>query len=316
MSAVDRGHDARELESRYRQALARFESEHGQVVDSYWCTSQASGVALTVRPARGFLRSLRKPTVCFHRATDWATAARSDLAAEMHDLDELAVKGVEVLRGKTQRICLGLVMKNAAHLLGLVESRSARRSPAATADAVAHLRSELVAARRYYATAANGDAQIVYAGGMLLGIAVIGGIGAILGSGVGIPHIDDGEFFGCLVAGAVGAVVSVMSRISSGRFTLHYDVGRGDLTFLGLIRPLLGAIFGLALYFAVVSGILDVFAINKDEGTKRLYFLLVVAFLAGFSERWAKDVLTSAERTIVPAAPQGQAARQEADPPD
>jgi hypothetical protein len=196
----------------------------------------------------------------------------------------------EVLRGKTQRIGLQLVMAAAAHLLSLVDERT-RHERNERKTVLKRSLAEVDAVRRYYQSAANGDAQIVYSFGMLAGVAVLVVTSLFIGGVLNVAGIDDAEFFGCMTAGALGAVVSVMARISAGRLTLHYDIGRGDLVFLGAIRPLLGAIFGLAMYFAVISGILELFAIAGDEGTKRLYFLLVIAFLAGFSERWAKDVL-------------------------
>jgi hypothetical protein len=195
-----------------------------------------------------------------------------------------------VLRGKTQRIGLQLVMAAAAHLLSLVDERS-RHDRSERKAVLKRSLAEVDAVRRYYHSAANGDAQIVYSFGMLAGVAVLVVTSLFIGGVLNVAGIDDAEFFGCMTAGALGAVVSVMARISAGRLNLHYDVGRGDLVFLGAIRPLLGAIFGLAMYFAVISGILDLFAIESDQGTKRLYFLLVISFLAGFSERWAKDVL-------------------------
>jgi hypothetical protein len=40
-----------------------------------------------------------------------------------------------------------------------------------------------------------------------------------------------------------------------------------------------------------VSGLLNLFSVPADDDTKQFYFFLVIAFLAGFSERWARDVL-------------------------
>jgi hypothetical protein len=96
---------------------------------------------------------------------------------------------------------------------------------------------------------------------------------------------------GCLVAGAVGAVVSVIARVNSGSFALDVDVSRGYTLFLGSLRPWIGSIFGLVIYFAVTSKFVQIFQVPKDE-TEAFYFLCVLAFAAGFSERWAQDTLT------------------------
>lgn len=188
-------------------------------------------------------------------------------------------------------------MSSAGHLLSLVEGKAGSN----TREGLRLQRRALAEARRYYREAAGGQAQMVYSLGMVVGAGGLALMAGLVGGTLGIPEIDDREFFGCLTAGAVGAVVSVMSRISTGRFSLDFEVGRSYLVFLGILRPLLGAIFGLALYFAVISGILDLFAVSPD-GTARFYFLLVIAFLAGFSERWAQDMLVGTRRGARPAA--------------
>jgi hypothetical protein len=101
-----------------------------------------------------------------------------------------------------------------------------------------------------------------------------------------------------LMAGALGAVVSVIQRINAGTFTLDYDVGRPYALFLGGLRPLIGGAFALVISFAFNGGLLHLpLAASETDGHRRLA-LLVLSFLAGFSERWAQDTLAAA----VPAA--------------
>ena len=95
-----------------------------------------------------------------------------------------------------------------------------------------------------------------------------------------------------LVAGALGAVVSVIQRINQGKFTLEYDTGRLYAMFLGGLRPLIGGAFALVLSFAFTGGLLSLPSRSTDAHRKLA--LLVVAFLAGFSERWAQDTLAAA----------------------
>ena len=59
-----------------------------------------------------------------------------------------------------------------------------------------------------------------------------------------------------LVAGALGAVVSVIQRINSGKFELEYDVGGPYTFFLGGLRPLIGGVFAMAITFAFSGGLL------------------------------------------------------------
>jgi hypothetical protein len=250
----------------------------------------ASAVALTEKRRTGVASWFLRPKITFHRASDWATKDHPEVAAQLHRCDEIAIRAMQVLSGLRRRICLHLVMTSAAHLLSFVDARAAHES---AEDVVKQEKDALDATHAYYCGAANGQAQIVYFVGMAA-IAAALGIFALFGSWwiplAGIT--DEREFYGCIAAGAFGAVVSVVQRINSGHFDLTYDVGRPYLAFLGGLRPLLGAGFGLILYFAVTSGLVDVFSI-PDEGTERLFMFLVLAFLAGFSERWAQDTLTS-----------------------
>ena len=50
--------------------------------------------------------------------------------------------------------------------------------------------------------------------------------------------------------------MSVLIRLSGGRFHVDHEVGRGYVTNLGFARPLIGAIFALLLYFAFQGGLL------------------------------------------------------------
>lgn len=278
---------AGDAEERYREFEEAFEKEHGRIRTSYWCTSVPSAVALTEKPGR---KKRQGSCLSFHRVSDWATKEEPQIAAALHECDELAVKATEVLRGKTLRICMELVMASAAHLLSLVDAPSGHEAKSKKEQALKLERHALDRVRAYYHSAANGQAQLYYFLGLMLGALVIGVLAFLLGRNADLPWLNNREFFGCLTAGALGAVVSVMSRIGSGQFRLEYEVGRKFPIFLGILRPAVGGLFGVALYFAVTSSLLDLFKLPTDP-KDRLYFLLVIAFVAGFSERWARDAL-------------------------
>jgi hypothetical protein len=279
------------LNGEYHDALARFEDEHGEMINAYWCADVESAVALTAgKPNTGWLRRLLSVSPKFHRVSDWATKNEPDIARALHDCDELAVRASEVLRGRSRRITIQLVMTSACHLLSLVDAR-AENPPQAHKMAVAHELRTLAGLRRDYRDAANGDAQLVYFAGMAVGIALLAWTYILANSLLDAEGIEERTITGCLVAGAVGAVVSVIARINSGTFALDFDVARGYTLFLGSLRPVIGSIFGLLAYFMLTSGFVDVFSLPEDE-LQRFYFLSVIGFAAGFSERWAQDTLT------------------------
>jgi hypothetical protein len=271
----------------YRETLERFQGRHGEIVESYWCSHVESAVALTERKRRKRAFRWASSDLTFHRASDWATRSYPDIAAELHRCDELAVRAKSVLSGVRQRICLQLVMTSAAHLLSLVDARTTHADENSTSKALVRERELLDNTSAYYSEAANGQAQIIYFAGM----AAIAAIVSIV-CGIWLA-VDWDRPMAAIIAGSIGAVVSVIQRINAGHFDLQYDVGRPYAFFLGGLRPLIGAAFALAISFAFGSGILQL-PLSANDPEKIRMALLVIAFLAGFSERWAQDTLATA----------------------
>jgi hypothetical protein len=289
--AVADGHVAPEAEQRYRRALARFEAQHGQIVNSYWCSEVESAVALTAQRVGPFPR-LRSPKFSFHRLTDWVTKDEPDIAGKLHRLDELAVRASSVLTGLRRQICMQLVLASSGHLLSLVDARARHDDPVMTAKALVDEEERLDHIDEYFDSAANGQAQIMYFAGMAGLAGAIGSVAAGLWLAVG----QRGLFAG-LIAGSLGALISVLQRIDDRSFVLEHDVGRKYVVFLGGLRPLLGAAFGLAVYLAFKSQLISL-KLPGDPGVKgadaRFYALVVLSFVAGFNERWAQDTLAAA----------------------
>jgi len=280
-----------QLRDDYHDALARFEDEHGHLISAYWCADVESAVALTAgKPNTGWLRRVLSVSPKFHRVSDWATKDEPDIARALHHCDEIAIRAAEVLRGRSRRICIQLVMTSACHLLSLIDARGENPPQAHKAAVAIELRG-LADVRRGYREASNGDAQLVYFAGMALGIAALVVLYLLAGSVLQKDGVHASTIIGCLVSGAVGAVVSVIARVNTGSFALDSDVARGYTLFLGSLRPWIGSIFGLLIYFAVTSKFIQIFQVPKDE-TDAFYFMCVLAFAAGFSERWAQDTLT------------------------
>lgn len=95
----------------------------------------------------------------------------------------------------------------------------------------------------------------------------------------------------CLAAGAIGAIVSVMTRVNRGQ-GVEIDIRQGAAVRVvaGGFRPIIGSVFGAAL-FVLISGGLIPLAIPEGGPLNGIYFFGGLAFLGGFSERWAQDVI-------------------------
>jgi hypothetical protein len=272
-------------EAAYDSVLGAFEAHSGRIVHAYWCSEIESAVALTEKTR---LRGLRSPVFGFHRESDWATKTAPEVASELHRCDELAVRANAVLTGVRQRICLELVVACAAHLLSLVDTRAGVGDDAKTAAAVEHEHTEIKKVREYYCEAANGQAQLIYFGGIATVLVALAAICTLWLSLTWATPIA------ALIAGAIGAVVSVVQRINSGSFELDYDVGGPYIFFLGGLRPLIGGAFAVAISLAFDGGLLHAPVAASESADHRRLALLVISFLAGFSERFAQDTLTAA----------------------
>ena len=107
------------------------------------------------------------------------------------------------------------------------------------------------------------------------------------------PLLDEAATVSVL-GGAAGAVVSVMNRMTGGHLKVRPEAGRKTIRALGFMRPVIGATFGAVVYLFLDGGIVQVLA--PPSGGENLAFYAALGFLAGFSERFAQDVIAQATR--------------------
>lgn len=93
-----------------------------------------------------------------------------------------------------------------------------------------------------------------------------------------------------IIAGALGSIVSIMVRIQE--FNLIKDVDKSIFFFTGFFKPAIGASFALFVYALFKANLIS---LSIDSG---LYFFMVLSFISGFSERFAKDIATTTEQKI------------------
>jgi hypothetical protein len=317
-----------EAQAEYEAILERFQAKEGRIAVAYWSTRNASALAMTI----GKRRRERNPfadtetEVRLHRVTDWVTKERSEIADLLHECDLLAIRVGEVLRGASERITMRWIYEVQQHLLGFFERmdevapaaasngsfwsraqtwRVQRRSYAAMQREEQKLvetqREELMKVEEYYLRIASKTGRIVYVSGMLFGAVATVLLAALVAAALAYWYprgwtAEVQNLLLCTGAGAVGALTSVLSRMSSGAgtFTVDVEVGRPLLRRLGLYKPLVGSVFGVALYFLLASGLL----MTEAPKGEVMYFYGIVAFFAGFSERFTGVIFGGAQRLI------------------
>jgi hypothetical protein len=302
-----KAHAADDAGQEFHQKLARFEREEGRLMAVYWSTRNASAVALTI----GHPRSQRNPIidtevdVRLHRVTDWVTKEAEPIAELLHECDVLGIRVREVLRGTSARIAMQWLYSVQEHALGFIE-RADRRDAEDEHKFVTAQRAELARVEKYYLRSGAKAGRIVYTSGMLAAATAIvvtcAVVAIVLGTASRVWGSTVEFLILCTGAGAVGALVSVLSRMSTGdeRFSVDFEVGRPLLRRLGLYKPFVGSVFGVATYFLLAGGLLPT---TTAASGKRMFFYGIIGFLAGFSERFTGVIFGNAERLVGGDAP-------------
>jgi hypothetical protein len=289
-----------ELGKAYHTRLEKFCAREGPITESYWCVRKPSAIVLTEKPPTRPPRFLRGQEVRIHRLNNWLMPRSAEpLVGLLHECDELAIRASEILRESPRRMALRSIYAIESDVLAFLERTRGQPKQAEVEEFAAEAKQTLAAAEARYRDAADKVARMVYVSGMIAGFILLAPLAALGGLliwpfGVLDLHAPGTQaFFACIAAGGLGAVVSVLSRMASPRkFDIDPEVGRKALVFLGIFRPFVGAVFGLALFFLLQSSLLGVSSDNKFAT------YVVAAFLGGFSERFVKVMLHGAEGSL------------------
>ena len=205
--------------------------------------------------------------------------------------------------------CLSLLFEVLASALRASDAGHGR----VAADRITALRRQLKAARQVGIDAARRRAQFWYTGGVVIGVGLVVLIG--LGVDWAIPKLTVNILTGassrqvpelfeaCMNAGGAGALLSVMMRMSSRTLRIDTTASRRLLFIVGGMRPLIGAISGVAAFALYQAKFLPVPIVQPALGSTEQFFLVgTLAFLAGFSERLAQDAFVRTGKQALAAS--------------
>ena len=189
-----------------------------------------------------------------HRVMGSLAAGRSEYSPLLLRIARQSVRANSLLRGMTQRMATANLFALSRDIMASLDSEgddAATGLQAYTRDLRLHrgLRrrgGQARGARRLPQGPAAGRAGARGAAPAL----------AYVLSSVSVPDVDSTLFVGCLVAGSLGAVMSVLIRLSGDSLDVDHQFGREYLTSLAALRPLIGAVFAVLLYFAFKGNLL------------------------------------------------------------
>lgn len=308
--------------------LSAFGEPRGGIITAYFCKHVRIAAALTdIQTAAQLGESppvagqAKEPTRAGRRLDRWRAARSERIAASSSAIHvecamgdptdakareilfsclDIHYRAIEFLQPKPRKVCMRMIMGVVTSLLGSLDERKASGGPAVSPDPdeIACMNGVLDHARRYYERSAHRQAQIEYFLGMALGIALLGGFFASIAVIWGVQFGTEPLLYTSIAAG-LGAFVSVLARMTRGQLVLTYESGKTIMRLLGAIRPLLGALFGAAVYVLLAGGMLTITPTNGNEA----YYYLGIAFLAGFSERFAQDMIAKTPGADAPPRP-------------
>ncbi len=145
-------------------------------------------------------------------------------------------------------------------------------------------------AERVFAQHLSTQNRIRYLIGMTIGIGALTGIAGIVTTFTTkvIQPFPSSVLILLLVFAGMGSVTSVVTRLAS--IDLRQETSRTLLLVSGATRPIVASFFAIVVALILDTGIVTLHFGNVDA-EKQSSTLLVVAFLCGFSERFAVDIL-------------------------
>ena len=306
----------------------KYKEHWGTVVNSHFCTS--------VPAACVYLRNNREEGFGAEHQLELAFPPRSGAPGWVSELlmkcNGLQVEIRQTSVGRNARLCSELVFLLVTQLLKVLDQYAAELSdspasgrlsggqpvasgtfgpPLATGSSTVESAEQILFQRQFadirdfFIRSNQRTAQLLYFTGMVACWLALLGVVALTAAGVrtfGILDALDLDAFQLaltmtgLLIGGLGGIVSVMQRMTAGKLSLDYRVDRQTMILLGVIRPLIGAVFAVLLFALFMASLIPMANMPPmNEPSRLIYTYGAIAFFAGFSERWAQDMIAAGQ---------------------
>jgi hypothetical protein len=267
------------LRKAYPDMYEQFERKNGRILRWYSARKVFAAAALTEQD---------DISVTLGRDLPSGSAEHVDL---LRRCQEVAYTAWHRLTRFDRRQCQNMIFSVIEEALRQLDSSGRVRS----GQSMRQLVKRLDEAEEFMLRCATRRAQGKYLKGMLGGTlataALMGVVALLLVKGDDLTRLA-GQLLLVATAGAVGAVVSVLWRMTSGSFrmnlpTLSHEMKGTDVRLVAGLRPVIGLVFALATVTLVMGAVIPV---DKQTGAEQTALFAGLGFLAGFSERLAQDM--------------------------
>lgn len=290
--------------------LEAYEKRHGAICRSFFAQHAFAAAAITEDDQLDIV---------------WSRQESAQSPAEVRLLsrcDELSYAAYHRLHQYDRRHCQQMIFSVVLELLRRIDRQSREPASELRPDQLKELECRLDEAEDFMLRSATRRAQSHYLKGMLEGtgavLAAVGLLGWLFWE-LGLAGGENADAVLALSAGALGALISVLMRMTGGHSTMNLPVldsemQKTDLRLVAAARPVIGAVSGVIAYALVRSSLVPIEPPGSEDPT---FLWMSIAFLAGFSERLAQDMFARSGRglqgpageepTSGPAAGLGQA---------
>ena len=267
------------LRRSFPDMFERFERSSGRIVSWYMATEVFAAAALTDKDGI---------SVSLGRELPPGSAELVDL---IRRCQQVAYSAWHRLNRFDRRQCQTMIFQVIEEALRQIDTDGAVRSE----DCLGPLKDRLDQAEEFMLRCATRRAQSKYLKGMLLGTLAIGAaislVTTVLALTGDLTRLG-GQLLLVASAGTVGAVVSVLWRMTSGSFrmnlpTLDHEMKGTDLRLMAALRPVIGLVFALGTIVLVLG---EIIPLDQQQGVSQSALFAGIGFLAGFSERLAQDM--------------------------
>jgi hypothetical protein len=332
---IDAYHGCRTTGSRknFARLLEKYQGADREIVDQYFAKHIHAGVLHICRRTR--FQKRKDFEIRMKYPGEKVAVVQPEFEAALWRARAMEQQTALVVAGRPRRVLLEMLFSVIVYLLGVLDSLESLPADATQGrreteepsrvhrieQALQTAQCELTRLQMFADQASVRSALRHYVVGVFIGGVAVFALSWTASSIQMFEETPTQDLVRAIAAGGLGAIISVMIRISHGQ-RLDVDPTQGDsMTCLaGSFRPVVGGALGVALYVLLKADLIPLQIPTGPDSAS--YFFTAIAFLAGFSERWAQDTIvrstplpTSASsspipstRTPLPSAPTDGAA--------